>query len=88
MAERVLIVALSVGGGHASAGRAVEAALRLYRGGAEASILDDESILEAVVHMERRVGELADAPAGARRAAQRAPICPRPSPRPVSCSCA
>jgi hypothetical protein len=55
---------------HASA---VEAALAPYRGGAEAPIPDDESMLEAAEDLERRVGELASMRAGARRASAGAP---------------
>lgn len=36
----------------------IEAALRMYRGIAGAAILDDESILETVEHMEHRIEEL------------------------------
>jgi streptomycin 3"-adenylyltransferase len=43
---------------------AIEAALRLYRGEAEAAVVDDESILESVEYMEQRIGERTGALAG------------------------
>jgi streptomycin 3"-adenylyltransferase len=42
----------------------IKAALRLYRGDADAAVLDDESILETVEHLEREIKELAGAYAG------------------------
>jgi streptomycin 3"-adenylyltransferase len=43
---------------------AVEAALRLYRGGAVASVLDDESIQETVEHIERQIAGLTSVSVG------------------------
>lgn len=43
---------------------AVEAALRLYRGDADASISDDEPTLEAVEYLQRQVAQLAGVHAG------------------------